>query len=151
MRTADQKELDRYRKALEANTQKTGSGFSVQVKHKKLPLSLVKDTMIKTMSEGERLLQVQSFESTFGGRAQRKRPTLKGTDLEDLMQNVETALDNYDASKDHDLQKQVIVDAKEEARHSIFEKGLSRRIWEELYKVIDSSDVVIYVLDARNP
>lgn len=56
MRTADQKELDRYRKALEANTQKTGSGFSVQVKTKKLPLSLVKDTMIKTMSEGERLL-----------------------------------------------------------------------------------------------
>lgn len=60
-------------------------------------------------------------------------------------------MDNYDASKDQDLQKQFVVDAKEEARHSIFEKGLSRRIWEELYKVIDSSDVVIYVLDARNP
>jgi nuclear GTP-binding protein len=58
VRTADQKELDRYRKALEANTEKTGSGFSVHIKSKKLPLSLVKDTLTKTLSEGERLLQV---------------------------------------------------------------------------------------------
>jgi len=61
VRTADQKELDRYRKALEANTEKTGSGFSVHLKSKKLPLSLVKDTLFKTLSDGERLLQVQSF------------------------------------------------------------------------------------------
>lgn len=27
----------------------------------------------------------------------------------------------------------------------------SKRIWNELYKVIDSSDVVIHVLDARDP
>merc|ERR1711939_322522 len=30
-------------------------------------------------------------------------------------------------------------------------KGQSKRIWNELYKVIDSSDVVIHVLDARDP
>lgn len=33
----------------------------------------------------------------------------------------------------------------------MFSKGQSKRIWGELYKVIDSSDVVIEVLDARNP
>ena len=33
----------------------------------------------------------------------------------------------------------------------IFNKGQSKRIWNELYKVIDSSDVVIHVLDARDP
>ena len=32
VRTADQKELDRYRKALADNTEKTGSGFSVHLK-----------------------------------------------------------------------------------------------------------------------
>ncbi|CAN0501282.1 unnamed protein product, partial [Ectocarpus sp. 8 AP-2014] len=32
----------------------------------------------------------------------------------------------------------------------LFEKGQSRRIWAELYKVLDCSDVVIQVLDARN-
>lgn len=29
--------------------------------------------------------------------------------------------------------------------------GQSRRIWEELYKVIDASDVLCMVLDARDP
>lgn len=33
----------------------------------------------------------------------------------------------------------------------IFSKGQSRRIWNELYRTIDSSDVVIHVLDARDP
>lgn len=33
----------------------------------------------------------------------------------------------------------------------IYAKGTSRRIWGELYKVLDSSDVVIHVLDARDP
>lgn len=32
-----------------------------------------------------------------------------------------------------------------------FDKGQSKRIWSELYKVIDTSDVVIQVLDARDP
>lgn len=44
VRTVDQKELDKYRKSLEENQVKKGSGFSVLVKGKKLPLSLVKDT-----------------------------------------------------------------------------------------------------------
>ena len=33
----------------------------------------------------------------------------------------------------------------------VYSKGQSRRIWGELYKVIDSSDVVIHVLDVRDP
>ncbi|KAG6421540.1 hypothetical protein SASPL_118096 [Salvia splendens] len=36
-------------------------------------------------------------------------------------------------------------------RHTMFEKGQSKRIWGELYKGIDSSDVVVQVLDARDP
>lgn len=30
-------------------------------------------------------------------------------------------------------------------REKVFEKGQSRRIWGELYKVVDSSDVIIQV------
>lgn len=29
--------------------------------------------------------------------------------------------------------------------------GQSKRIWEELHKVIDSSDVLVQVLDSRDP
>lgn len=36
-------------------------------------------------------------------------------------------------------------------RHWAFDAGQSRRIWAELYKVLDSSDVVLQVLDARDP
>ena len=66
VRTVDQKELDKYRKSLEENQTKKGSGFSVLLQGKKLPLSLVKDTYNKTLSQGERLLQVESFQDTFG-------------------------------------------------------------------------------------
>jgi hypothetical protein len=44
------------------------------------------------------------------------------------------------------------LDALPDARRDpVFEKGQSKRIWGELYKVLDSSDVVIQVLDARDP
>jgi hypothetical protein len=34
---------------------------------------------------------------------------------------------------------------RDAARDAVFDKGTSRRIWGELYKVLDSSDVVIQV------
>jgi len=40
---------------------------------------------------------------------------------------------------------------KDANRGRVFDKGQSRRIWGELHKVVDSSDVVIQVLDARDP
>lgn len=42
-----------------------------------------------------------------------------------------------------------VKDYADERRHDLFEKGQSRRIWGELYKVLDSSDVVIQVRDGR--
>jgi nuclear GTP-binding protein len=38
-----------------------------------------------------------------------------------------------------------------ETKDALFDKGQSKRIWGELYKVLDSSDVVVQVLDARDP
>lgn len=56
----------------------------------------------------------------------------------------------YNEANDRDLHKNDFKD-KDEVKHAVFFKGQSKRIWEELYKVIDSSDVLLYVLDARNP
>jgi len=132
-------------------TEKTGSGFSVHLKSRALPLSLVKDTLTKTLSEGERLLQIQSYDKTFGPKAQRKRPNSAFTSMDELVNKVKTQADAYTDEKDVDLHKADVVDMKDAVRAPIFEKGRSKRIWEELYKVIDSSDVLLYVLDARNP
>lgn len=68
-----------------------------------------------------------------------------------MVKNVEEKTEGYKPSADVDLTKHIISDERDCGRHKIFDKGLSRRIWEELYKVIDSSDVILNVLDARNP
>lgn len=38
-----------------------------------------------------------------------------------------------------------------ENRDKRMSAGQSKRIWDELHKVLDSSDVVVQVLDARDP
>lgn len=42
-------------------------------------------------------------------------------------------------------------DMKQAQRETVFGAGMSPRIWGELYKVVDSSDVIVQVLDARDP
>jgi nuclear GTP-binding protein len=68
-----------------------------------------------------------------------------------MVRNVEEKVGVYNPVVDADLHKHEVADIRDAHRHKIFDKGLSRRIWEELYKVIDSSDVILNVLDARNP
>jgi len=70
-----------------------------------LPLSLVKDTLTKTLSEGDRLLQVQSFADAFGPNSKRKRPNLTMTAIEDMVAAVNTKGETYDEIKDVDLHK----------------------------------------------
>lgn len=81
----------------------------------------------------------------------RKRPNVGITDLEAMVKTIQDKQGNYDQAADIDLHKNEILDSRDAARHKVFDKGMSKRIWEELYKVIDSSDVLIHVLDARNP
>jgi nuclear GTP-binding protein len=151
VRTVDQKELERYRRTLEEQEQHRGSGVSVLVRNKKLPLSLVKEAFNKTTSKGEQLLQIESFKDTFGPMRKRKRPTIGTSNMDELINQANENGDNYDETKDVDYHKNDQIDAKDAAQHAIFSKGQSKRIWEELYKVIDSSDVLLYVLDARDP
>jgi hypothetical protein len=56
--------------------------------------------------------------------------------------------ENYEES--HEMESAVGIGEKDDglrdqARHTMFDKGQSKRIWGELYKVVDSSDVVIQV------
>ncbi|KAL6038914.1 hypothetical protein STEG23_010003, partial [Scotinomys teguina] len=96
------------------------------------------------------ILDTESFESTFGPKSQRKRPNLFASDMQSLLENAEMSTENYDQGKDRDLVTED-TGVRNEAQEEIFKKGQSKRIWGELYKVIDSSDVVVQVLDARDP
>jgi nuclear GTP-binding protein len=89
-----------------------GSGVSVLVKNKKLPLSLVKEAFQSTTTKGERLLQVESFHDTFGPTSRRKRPNMHTSSLAEMLMNAEDAQGDYNAEKDGDLHKWEIADSK---------------------------------------
>ena len=42
------------------------------------------------------------------------------------------------------------IDYRHEKKDDLFLKGQSKRIWGEFYKVLDCSDVILHVIDARN-
>ncbi|KAG0341140.1 GTPase required for pre-60S ribosomal subunit nuclear export and maturation [Podila humilis] len=144
-RVIGQKALESFRENLAA---KVNDPFQVLLKQHKLPMSLLQDPVHVGKMH---VLETEPFGDTFGNKAQRKRPKLSMGSLEDLAAKVESTLETYDEKADKNLQSNVITDWIEEARDSVFQKGQSKRIWGELYKVIDSSDVVIHVLDARDP
>ena len=123
VRTVDQKELEHYRKKLEEQEVRKGSGISVLVRNKKLPLSLVKDAFNKTLNKGDRLLQVESFHDTFGPLSRRKRPTIGTSNLEELLAKSGENYNEYNPENDVDLHKQDIHDFRKEVKHAVFFKG----------------------------
>ncbi|KAJ3416466.1 Nucleolar GTP-binding protein 2 [Chytridiales sp. JEL 0842] len=145
-RVVGQKELERFREAMNT-TEK--DPYSFIVRQRKLPLSLLTDP---AKAARMHILEVDKFTNTFGPKAQRKRPKLKFGDVAELATFSQESIDNYDEDKDGKFLANVDHSgASTEARDPIFSKGTSRRIWSELYKVIDSSDVIIHVIDARDP
>ncbi|GBM74321.1 Nucleolar GTP-binding protein 2 [Araneus ventricosus] len=121
--------------------------YQVVMKQTKLPITLLNES---AKHKRYHVLDTEDFASTFGAKARRKRPVLKTCNLEELASTAQESAENYDSSKDTSL----ITDEdkeRKESREMIMLKGQSKRLWNELYKVIDSSDVVIQVLDARDP
>nr|XP_023488998.1 nucleolar GTP-binding protein 2 isoform X2 [Equus caballus] len=123
--------------------------YKVVMKQSKLPMSLLHDR-IRPHNSKVHILDTESFETTFGPKSQRKRPNLLASDMQSLLENAEMSTESYDQGKDRDLVTED-TGVRNEAQEEIYKKGQSRRIWGELYKVIDSSDVVVQVLDARDP
>ncbi|XP_054079491.1 nucleolar GTP-binding protein 2 isoform X1 [Rissa tridactyla] len=123
--------------------------YRVVMKQRKLPMSLFYDR-IKPHTSRVHILDTETFETTFGPKSQRKRPNLSASDVQSLVENAEASSGAYDQGKDRDLVTED-TGVRDEAQEDIYRKGQSKRIWGELYKVIDSSDVVVQVLDARDP
>eukprot|EP00656_Telonema_subtile_P001674 TRINITY_DN1072_c0_g1_i5.p1 TRINITY_DN1072_c0_g1~~TRINITY_DN1072_c0_g1_i5.p1 ORF type:complete len:506 (-),score=123.67 TRINITY_DN1072_c0_g1_i5:133-1650(-) len=148
-RVVGQKELDSFREEL---GKKLDDTYTVVMKSKQLPLGLLSDHKKRKRSS---LLEVESYKETFSAKRRQKRPKLPHADMETLIASSSAVQDEYDEAKDSNVWSEDLakygLGEREARRDDIFEKGQSKRIWGELYKVIDSSDVVVQVLDARDP
>ncbi|XP_038890331.1 nuclear/nucleolar GTPase 2 [Benincasa hispida] len=146
-RVVNQKELEIFREELE---KRMSSSYNVILKERKLPLSLLNDHQKQSRVH---LLDTEPFQDAFGPKGKRKRPKLLAADYESLLQKADKSHDDFEEK----YAENATIEGSEEdgfrdlVRHTMFEKGQSKRIWGELYKVIDSSDVVVQVLDARDP
>lgn len=142
----------------EAMGDKKNDSYQVLLRRNKLPMSLL-DEKDQTESPTLKILETETYEQVFGPKQQRKKPRyLAASNLEELAQLTEADSKTYEEKQELDstlgLMGGSILDKDDftqEAKEAIFHKGQSKRIWNELYKVIDSSDVVIHVLDARDP
>lgn len=144
-RVIGQKELDSFREAMEARTR---DPYSVVLHTKALPMGLLTEGKARNKVD---LLSAESFSTTFGPKALRKRVKVGAADMSELANSASHAASSYTETTDTNRVTDPTDTERGEARAALFDKGTSRRIWGELYKVLDCSDVVVQVLDARDP
>ncbi|CAK8997623.1 unnamed protein product [Durusdinium trenchii] len=126
--------------------------FSVVLKSSKLPMSLLRDTESKASRMD--LLSVSPYQEVFSKKRQQKRAKIAASDLEGFLEAAEKKAEGYVGDKSSLVDAFGVEKSEDPAGHAgeeIFNKGTSRRIWGELYKVVDASDVLVFVLDARDP
>lgn len=143
--------------------EKASDPYSVLLKSNKLPMTLIRegsDVPGLKQHQAKMTIETSSFSDTFGPKAQRKRVRLGVNSISDLAEGTEGSLDTY---KSRVEQARLLSGAGElveaagedtydtmdplsMAIEPVFNKGQSKRIWNELYKVLDSSDVVLHVL-----
>lgn len=146
-RVISQDTLQSFREAI---AEKQKDPYSVLLKSNKLPMSLIRDG--PTLQDGlkkhraKMTIESEPFAETFGPKAQRKRPKLSFNTVDELAGHSEQSLDSYHARMeelkllngssgaavqdgDAPVEKDFSVATAKEA---IFNKGQSKRIWNEL-------------------
>eukprot|EP00210_Caulerpa_lentillifera_P005434 g5196.t1 len=153
-RVIGQKQMEKFREEMRV---KVDDAFKVLLREKKLPLQLLQHSQRNERQNdktGGALLKSESFEDCFGLKQKRNKPKLKMLTLDALATHVATQHDTYNKGVATGLDRDLIREddgLRDSGLDSLYSKGQSKRIWGELYKVIDSSDVVIQVLDSRDP
>lgn len=124
--------------------------YQVVMKPTQLPVTLLDQ---KAAQARIHVTDTEPFSTIFGPKKRRKHPTVAASTYEEMTKLINEKEEIYDKekdTKDHDLIRpdEGIKDAQ---RDWVMAAGSSKRIWNELYKVIDSSDVILQILDARDP
>lgn len=148
------RQLEQFREDMAS---KVHDSYAVLLRQKKLPLALLAEPKAKDGTKAT-LLAAAPFKDTFGKAATRKKPRLAAAvdGYGDLVAAAERAGEKYaerfTGGADAAAVETAAADGfRAAARDAHYDKGQSKRIWAELYKVLDSSDVVVQVLDARDP
>lgn len=147
-RTVTQDSLQKFHQELK---KAVNDPMQVILKPSKLPVTLLSD---KKKQPRVPVLNVQPFEETFGKKAKRKKPNLQMIDYESLVESAFQKQANYSEDSDVKLESQIEkknLEFKDERRDPLLKAGQSKRIYNELFKVIDSSDVLLQVVDVRDP
>ncbi|EUB54386.1 Nucleolar GTP-binding protein 2 [Echinococcus granulosus] len=141
-RVISQDSLQAFKEAM-----KIKNPYEIMLRQTRLPISLLDEKKVKKKPD---ILAAESFAYVFGKKARRKRPHLACDNLSSLVRKAEKNRRNYLQEKDCNLQRDN-NGVRDLTSDPHFKAGSSKRLWNELFKVIDSSDVVLYVLDARDP
>jgi len=147
-RTVTQNNLQKFQEELK---KVVSDPSQVILKPSKLPVTLLSD---RSKQPRAPVLNIQPFVETFGKNAKRKRPNIQMTDYESLVDSASKKQESYNEDGDEKLESHIekkLMEFKDERRDPLLRAGQSKRIYNELFKVIDSSDILLQVVDVRDP
>ncbi|KAH9926424.1 NUC091 domain-containing protein [Fomitopsis serialis] len=154
-RVISQTALDHFRTSLSG---RQSDPYSVLLRRNKLPMALLDDAQNRMSARyRSHIVETEPFKETFGPKAQRKKPRLDVGTFEELVKQGDVAANEAEAAKSEGQEGEPVASTSSDFHthadiiEPIYAKGTSRRIYGELYKVIDSSDVILHILDARDP